>query len=118
VIVFFVTTPKSYASPGFGSGGGILEMCGKGDGLSCIMIGLSYYTGQTRPRDFSKAVNYLEKGCNAGKVAGCGIMADIFRQGVDGVQVDIERAVELDNYACSQGYQLSCERLSQRGVGQ
>src|SRR5262245_54298940 len=50
--------------------------CRAGQGSSCVRLGAMLFTGRGVKRDAAAARTYLEAGCRAGAVDGCGLFAD------------------------------------------
>ena len=65
--------------------------------------------GQDKKDPAGAALQY-DQACKAGVSAGCNYLANLYRRG-EGVEQDLDQAVELYNEACEDGFTLSCHTL-------
>ncbi len=68
---------------------------------------MSYEQGRN-----ADAVSFFAKACHAGSVEGCANLGVIYRRGIAGVSVDLAKANEFSDKACSAGDGKSCFQLA------
>jgi TPR repeat protein len=85
------------------------QACNAGDANACADAGERWLSEDTR--DVSKALSALESGCAGGSARACTRLARVYEEG-DGTDVDLARASEIRDRACSAGDGLSCRKLA------
>jgi hypothetical protein len=89
-------------------GDGVLRQpCGRGDGVSCFMLGSLYYGGQGVARNFESAATLYQQSCTAGFTRGCGALGESYLLG-EGVPKDFTKARQILENACDAGYASGC----------
>lgn len=76
------------------------QECKDGKMLSCIELGISYYTGEGANKDIKKAQKLFKKACKNGVSRGCGYLGYIYLRGGDGVKIDKRKAMLAFSKGC------------------
>jgi TPR repeat protein len=78
--------------------------------LSCISLGDKYFFAHEVDKDYFRAVELYQQGCDGGSAAGCSSLAVMYSGGW-GVKQDKFRAVKLFKKGCDGGYADACVGL-------
>ncbi|KAK2170336.1 hypothetical protein LSH36_3g14019 [Paralvinella palmiformis] len=91
-----------------------LKGCDHSYGPSCHNVALLLQSGrlQNKERDFIKAADYLQRGCDLGNMPSCGHLSTYFITGKPGIAADMTKAFELAKQACEMGHMYACANLS------
>jgi hypothetical protein len=73
----------------------------------CATLANVYINGLGADKDMGKAIELLEKSCDADSMQGCGALGYILSEG-KGVDPDIDRGKKLLDKACKGGNQWAC----------
>jgi TPR repeat protein len=94
--------------------------CPSGVPVACARLGVHYADGTNVAADPKMAVSYFQKGCSGGDPdgEGCGRLASAYEDGDGGLTVDLAKATELHQKACTLGFQPSCDRMKSMKPGQ
>ncbi len=74
--------------------------CKNGKMLSCVELGILYYTGEGKKRDIKKAKKLFNEACRNGISRGCGYLGYIYLRGGDGVEINKRKAMLAFSKAC------------------
>ncbi len=74
--------------------------CKNGKMLSCVELGILYYTGEGKKKDIKKAKKLFNKACRNGVSRGCGYLGYIYLRGGDGVKIDKRKAMLAFSKGC------------------
>ena len=89
-------------------GEGVLSQpCNRGDGESCVILGLLYRRGQGVSRDDARAVPLFQQSCTTGFPRGCGLLGESYLFGL-GAAKDMTQAKNILEKACDVGDGPSC----------
>lgn len=84
--------------------------CAKGDGESCLAIGIAYLDGTGVAKDLRKGAEYVRKACDANNAVGCGYAAELIFND-EGNVGDVAEGYRLRVKACRGLHSLSCNNL-------
>ena len=87
--------------------GVLLQLCNRGDGRSCFMLGSLYYGGEGVSRNLEYSAALFQQSCTAGFTRGCGQIGESYLFG-EGVPKDISKARQILENACDAGYGPGC----------
>jgi len=87
--------------------GVLLQPCSRGDGESCLMLGLLYYGGQGVSRNLEYSAALYQQSCMDGVTRGCGQLGESYLFG-EGVPKDMGKARQILENACDAGYAPGC----------
>lgn len=82
--------------------------CNSGDAEACAAASDYYLTGRAERADPVRARETLYRACDLGSLASCQPLAEFFARGVGG-DVDLDRAIELNDVSCSPSQTRSAE---------
>lgn len=85
------------------------QACNAGDANACADAGERWLSKDTR--DVAKALSALESGCAGGSARACTRLARVYEEG-DGADLDLARAAEMRDRACTAGDGASCRKLA------
>jgi len=68
--------------------------------LSCVELGILYYTGDGVKKDIKKSKKLFEKACKKRISRGCGYLGYVYLRGGDGVKVDKRKAMLAFSKGC------------------
>jgi len=74
--------------------------CKDGKMLSCVELGILYYTGDGVKKDIKKSKKLFEKACKKRISRGCGYLGYVYLRGGDGVKVDKRKAMLAFSKGC------------------
>jgi Sel1 repeat len=83
------------------------QLCDRGDGTSCFMLGSLYYGGQGVSRNLEYAAALFQQSCTAGVTRACGQLGESYLFG-EGVPKDLTKARQILENACDAGYGPAC----------
>ncbi len=89
------------------------------NGKYCLMLGEMYLAGEGAVQDFSKALFYFHKACEAGNEVGCSEVGYMYEMG-KGVAQDYAKAAFLYEKSCKKGDGEGCNNLGDmyyKGLG-
>nr|QKW93666.1 hypothetical protein [Vitiosangium cumulatum] len=81
--------------------------CERGDATDCLLLGLSFLSGDGVPADEARARQLLDKACQKEHFAACGLLGQQRYMGVGGEQ-DVSAARPLLEKACTGGEPVGC----------
>lgn len=76
------------------------EDCKNGKMLSCIELGILYYTGDGKKQNIQKAQKLFKKACKNGISRGCGYLGYVYLRGGEGVAIDKRKAMLAFSKGC------------------
>ena len=76
------------------------QECKNGKMLSCVELGIQYYTGEGVKKDIKKAQKLFKKACKKRISRGCGYLGYVFLRGGDGVEIDKRKAMLAFSRGC------------------
>lgn len=74
--------------------------CKDGKMLSCIELGILYYTGEGISKNIKKSKKLFTKACKKGVSRGCGYLGYVYLRGGDGVKIDKRKAMLAFSKGC------------------
>jgi len=76
------------------------EDCSNGKMLSCVELGILYYTGEGVKKDIKKSKKLFKKACKKRISRGCGYLGYVYLRGGDGVKINKRKAMLAFSKGC------------------
>ena len=76
------------------------QECKDGKMLSCVELGILYYTGEGVKKDIKKSRKLFNKACRNRISRGCGYLGYIYLRGGDGIEIDKRKAMLAFSKGC------------------
>jgi TPR repeat protein len=82
--------------------------CEGGDTWDCVRVGLALQSGDGAPIDLPEAARYFTLGCDANIPESCALLVNLYRAGGEGFAADPDKAAELSQRLCDDGFDTHC----------
>jgi len=76
------------------------QECKDGKMLSCVELGILYYTGEGVNKDIKKSKKLFKKACKNRISRGCGYLGYVYLRGGDGVKINKRKAMLAFSKGC------------------
>ena len=95
------------------------KLCNEGSLVSCVDLGVMYFTANGVKEDIKKSEELFTKACKGRVAKGCFYLGYLYKRGGNGIKKDKLKAKLAFGRACNIGSERSCiqfRRLEAKGI--
>ena len=96
-----------------------VKSCESGSLISCVDLGVMYFTADGTEKDLRKSEELFTKACKGRVAKGCFYLGYLYKRGGNGIKKDKLKAKLAFGRACNIGSERSCEqfrKLEAKGI--